>query len=88
MLKSDPSEVGTAPAQVLVTLLARLERYDEAIAISLSHLNGVDPSQLACPSVQQLCQAGKDFAKLRDISREQGDPIGFAAALLQANSHD
>jgi hypothetical protein len=88
VLKSDPSEVGTAPAQVLVTLLARLERYGEAIAISLSHLSGVDPSQLACPSVQQLCQVGKDFAKLREISREQGDPIGFAAALLQANSHD
>jgi hypothetical protein len=71
-----------------VTLLARLERYDEAIAISLVHLKGVDPSQLACPSVQQLCQAGKDFAQLREISREQGDPIGFAAAVLQARPTD
>jgi hypothetical protein len=86
--QSDPSEVGTAPAQALVTLLARLERYDEAIAISLVHLKGVDPSQLACPSVQQLCQAGKDFAQLREISREQGDPIGFAAAVLQARPTD
>jgi hypothetical protein len=85
ILKSDPDEVGTGPAQVLVALLARLGSFDEAIALSLEHLKTVDPSQLACPTVQQLCQRGKDFARLREISRTQGDLIGFTAAALQAS---
>lgn len=80
---SDPQEVGTAPAQVLVALLARLERFDEAIAISLEHLRELDPTQLACPSVQQLCQWGRRFDQLRRISREQEDLISFAAAAVQ-----
>jgi hypothetical protein len=85
MLESDPNETGSGPAQVLVALLARLKRYPEAIAISLERLQGLDPNQLACPSVQQLCQWGGKFDQLEEISREQGDLISFAAAVLQGN---
>src|SRR5208337_3922273 len=34
-------------AQVLIGLLVRRERYQEAIEISLQHLSSVDPNQLA-----------------------------------------
>ena len=79
----DPNEYGTAPAQVLVGLLSRLERYPEAIQVSLEHLKDVDPSQQACPSVTQLCQWAGDFQQLRRIATEQGDILSFTAALLQ-----
>jgi hypothetical protein len=79
----DPNEYGTAPAQVLVGLLSRLERYQEAIDVSLEHLKDVDPNQQACPSVLQLCQWAGDFDQLRKIASDQGDVLSFTAGLLQ-----
>ena len=79
----DPNEFGTVPAQVLVGLLSRLERYAEAIAVSLEHLKDVDPNQQACPSVLQLCQWAGDFEQLRKIATDQGDVLSFTAGLLQ-----
>jgi len=79
----DPNEYGTAPAQVLVGLLSRLERYPEAIRVSLEHLKEVDPNQQACPSVLQLCQWAGDFEQLRKIATDQGDVLSFTAGLLQ-----
>jgi hypothetical protein len=81
---TNPQEIGTAPAQTLVSLLARIERYPEAIAVSLDHLRDVDPNQLFCPSVFQLCQMAGDYARLRSLARERGDLLNFAAAALQA----
>ena len=79
----DPNEYGTTPAQVLVGLLSRLERYPEAIRVSMEHLKDVDPNQQACPSVLQLCQWAGDFEQLRKIASEQGDVLSFTAGLLQ-----
>ena len=81
---SNPDESGTVPAQALVTLLARLGRFEDAITVSLDHLRDVDPSQLACPSVFQLCQTAGDYGRLRNLARESGDLLHFAAAALQA----
>ena len=82
--ESDSTQVGSSPAQVLVKLLARLERYSEAIEVSLEHLRDIPRNQLACPSVHQLCQLAQDFGQLRKLAREQGDLLSFAAATLQA----
>ncbi len=81
--ESDPSQVGSGPAQVLVGLLARLERYEEAIEVSLEQLRDLDSSQLACPSVLQLCQLAGNYDRLRQIARQQGDIVSFAAGALQ-----
>jgi len=83
MADCDPNEYGTTPAQVLVGLLSRLERYPEAIRVSMEHLKDVDPNQQACPSVLQLCQWAGDFEQLRRIASEQGDVLSFTAGLLQ-----
>ena len=80
---ADSNEVGTGPAQVLVGLLARLKRYGEAIEVSLEHLRDADASQLACPSVLQLCQLACDYAQLRKLAQERGDLLSFTAATLQ-----
>jgi hypothetical protein len=80
----NPESAGPAPAQTLVSLLARLGRYQEAIAVSLDHLRDVDPNQLFCPSVFELCQAAGDYDRLRSLARERGDLLHFAAATLEA----
>lgn len=71
------------PAQVLVSLLARIERYPEAVDISLQHLTGIDTAQLTCPTVFQLCQLGGDYKRLKEISRSQGDLLSYVAGILQ-----
>jgi hypothetical protein len=80
--ESDPEQVGTAPAQVLVTLLVRLERLREAIAASLEFLEGVPATQLGCPTLFQLCQMAGEWDQLRQLARERGDLLSFAAGLL------
>jgi len=71
-------------AQVLVGLLVRRECYPEAIQISLEHLSGVASTQLACPTLFQLCQLAGDSARLMELARERGDLISFAAGAIQA----
>ena len=78
----DPSVSGTAPAQVLVALLTRLKRYPEAIQISLDYLSQTAGEQLVCPTVPQLCQLAGDYGRLKQIARERGDLLSFAAATL------
>ncbi len=71
-------------AQVLVGLLVRRERYQDAMQISLEHLSGIPPSELACPSLFQLCQLAGDSARLKEIARERGDLLSFAAGAIQS----
>jgi hypothetical protein len=82
VLDSDPEQVGTAPAQVLVTLLVRLDRLREAIAASLEFLDGVPAAQLGCPSLFQLCQMAGEWDQLKQLARERGDVLSFAASVL------
>ena len=56
-------------------LLTRLERYPEAVQISVEYL----------PEASlQLCQLAGDYTKLRDLSQQRDDIVGFTAGLLQA----
>jgi hypothetical protein len=67
-------------ADVLVALLARAGRYDEAIKVSMDHLHGQAGEH--CPSATQLCQMAGDYARLREVARQEGDLIGFAASII------
>ena len=79
----DPEEASDGPAQVLVNFLARLGRYDNALAISLKYLaNAV--SDLPCPSAAQLCFLAKDYEQLKELSRERGDVLTYLAASTAA----
>ncbi len=71
------------PAQVLVQLLTRLNRLDEAIDVAAEHLAGVPESTLFCPSLPQLCQRAGRVDRLAQTAREQGDLVHYAAAILQ-----
>ena len=81
---SDPNEVGTAPAEVLVGMLARLKQYSGAADVYSEHLGDADPSQLSCPSAVQLCQLAGDFEKLKQLALQRKDLISFAAGLVQS----
>lgn len=70
-------------AQVLVGLLVRHERYREAVQITLEHLTGIPPSHLACPNLFQLCQLAGDSDRLKELARERGDLLSFAAGAIQ-----
>jgi hypothetical protein len=64
----------TLGAEVLINLLSRLERYADAIEVSLEFL----------PQASlQLCQQARDYAKLGEIAQERNDAVAFAAAIIQ-----
>jgi hypothetical protein len=77
---SDPEEVGTAPAQLLVNLAVRLGRIDDALQVSLEHLANEEPSDLTCPSTLQLCNLAKDYTRLKELARNRGDLLSYVAA--------
>ncbi len=81
--ESDSDEAGTAPAQTLVKLLTRLERYSEAVDVFREYLGEADPTYLVCPNPQQLCQMAGDYERLRELAREEGDLLSFTAASIQ-----
>ncbi len=78
----DPNPAETIPAQVLVGLLLRLERLDEAIDVAAENLAGLPESVLACPGISQLCQRAGNPDRLARLSREHGDLVNYAAAVL------
>jgi hypothetical protein len=80
--KADPETDGTRPAEVLVNLLLRLNRAEEALAVARRFLASANQQQLSCPGITELCQRTKDFKTLAEVAREQGDPVHFIAGLI------
>ncbi len=64
-------------AEVVIGLLARLERYPEALEIALEHLRD-------SPTALKLCQLAGNSTRLKELARERGDPLSFAAGAVQA----
>ena len=81
---ADPETVGTYPAQVLVNLLLRLGRPQEALEVARRHLTAADPRHLSCPGVLELCQRAGDFGAFAEVAREQGDAVHYLAGLVEA----
>jgi len=72
------------PAQILINLLVRVERYREALEVSLERLPGAHAPEIACPNAQQLCELAGDFNRLAELARERGDVLTYVAAHLEA----
>ena len=79
--KIDDSVIGSA--EVLVALLTRIGRHREALEISIQYLGG--DAGRTCPSALQLCQMAGDYERLRQLAREEGDLLAFAAGVLQGS---
>jgi hypothetical protein len=84
---ADPKEIGTFPAEVLVNLLLRLERTDEALAASRKLLAPLGEVRLSCPSFVELCQRTGNYQALAEVARTQGNAINFVAGLIAARPH-
>jgi hypothetical protein len=80
---SDADRDGYRPAEVLVELLTRLGRYDDAINAFRRYLMDATPEDLACPSLPQLCQMAGDFGQLKQVAKQESDPLSYMAALIQ-----
>jgi hypothetical protein len=79
---ADPDLAGTYPAQVLVNLLIRLGRVDDAVGVSRQYLAAASGQQLTCPSLVELCQMAGNYRVLSETAREQGDTVHYLAGLL------
>lgn len=81
-LETEPDEQDRPMiAYVIVDLLVRLNRLDDAVAIAEEHLKQLDESSGF--SLAQLCQEAGRMDVLRRVSREKGDLVRYTAALVQ-----
>jgi len=82
--QADPDAVGDAPARQLARLLIALGRSGEALDVVVNYVFEDAPYGAPVPSALQLCYQANDFARLRELARDRGDLLSYAAgALLQ-----
>lgn len=72
----------TAPAEVLIHLLAEWKRYPEAQSAFGRYLAQADRRALACISAEELACRSGDYAGLASLAQRRGDFVGYAAACL------
>ena len=83
---ADPQTIGSYPAEVLVNLLLRIGRQDEALEISRKLLAPLGEAPRSCPSFVELCQRTGNYQALADVARDQGNAINFVAGLIAARA--
>jgi hypothetical protein len=71
------------PAQVLVNLLVRLGKLDEAIDLASDRLASFPESALSCPGISELCQRAGRPERLAAVARRQGNLVHYMAARLE-----
>lgn len=78
----DGSPPDPFPAMVLVRLLTRLGRLDQAIEVAAEHLADLPESSLICPSLAQLSARSSNARRMAQSARDRGDLVAYATALL------
>lgn len=79
----DVHQEGAGPIEIYVALLARLNRYDEAIRATAELLpQGTRTSGFA-PNLLELSRLSGDYEPLMRICRERGDLVSFTAGLVE-----
>lgn len=78
----DGDDRDTQPAQVLVQLLVRLGRLDQAVDVAAERLAGMPEALLRCPSLARLCARAGTPDRLARSARARGDLVEYATALL------
>jgi hypothetical protein len=83
---SDPNDdtgpAATGPAQLLVRLLERAGRIDEALDLAADRLAGVPDSLLICSGLPRLARRAGRLDRLAEAQRRRGDAVGYASTLL------
>jgi hypothetical protein len=79
---ADLETIGTYPAEVLVNLLLRIGRPQEALAVAKKYLTKEGETRHSCPSFVELCQQTKSYADLAEVAKAQGNAVNYVAGLL------
>lgn len=69
---------------VLVDLLRRVERYDDAVHYAAAHLRELEDPQGF--SFTALCHEAGAYTELKQAARANNDPVGYVGALLADHS--
>lgn len=77
----DPQQVGSAPIEVYVDLLARVGRPAEAIEAALSLMPPGAHSQHIAPTLLDLARRAGDFRRVTEFFREKDDLLSFTTSL-------
>jgi hypothetical protein len=78
----DVDVVGDAPGRTLVKLLAVLGQHDEALEATLNYVIEDAPYGMPVPSALQLCREGGNFTRMKELARERGDLLSYAAGAI------
>lgn len=78
----DPDVAGDAPGRTLARLLIALDRIPEALEVVVNHVIEDAPWGTPVPTAIQLSHQAGDFARMRELARERGDAISYAAATI------
>ncbi len=79
---------GSLPAEVYVALLARLGRWQEATETSARLLPQGTRTMGFAPSLLELSKAANDYGQLRDSSRQRGELLAYAVAIIAGRGID
>jgi hypothetical protein len=77
-----PEAQGTYPAEVLVNLLLRMDRPEQALEVASRYLVNVDERQLSCPGIVELCERTGRFDVLTRLAREHNNAVHYLAGLI------
>lgn len=80
----DVQEYGTYPVEVLVNLLLRADRTEEALEWAGKYLVDADDRQLTCPGIIELCERTRNYPKLAELARQHENVVHYLAGLLAA----
>lgn len=71
------------PGEVLVYLLYRVGRTEDAIEAHLKYLKQVGQNTTLAPSLADLCENAGDYSKLLEVARQQEDLLQFMLGLAK-----
>ena len=79
----DQEQFGTVAVEVLIDLLSRCGRQEEALAVYQKRLPPGSRTMGIAPSLLLLSQRLGGYSTMRQICRERDDLLGYAAAVLR-----
>lgn len=82
----DQNQFGLVAVEVLVDLLSRCERHEEALAAFNKRIPKGARTMGIAPSLLQLSERLGKFESMREICKQRDDLLGYAAAILQSDS--
>jgi len=71
----------TYPAEMLVNLLLRLDRLNDALDVAKAYLANAQ-GELNCPPVTELARRAKDYAVLAEAAKANSDAVNWLAGLI------